>query len=344
LAGLSAASGRSSFYTGGGAFLHDFAAYARYLLALPLLVIAENLCIPRLTAIAQYFLTCGMVRETDVAQFDAIAASTRRLHHSRVAELAIVVAAYLLVATLIVSVTPPHYRAWQLADAHSQGRFSPAGWWHALVSAPLLFALLLSWLWRLCVWSRFLWLISRLNLHLLPVHPDHCAGLEFVGYSLRSWTVIALALGCISAGLVTNRVIDDGASVLDYKYVVLSLVLAVIVLFTGPLLVFCGTLLEQWRHGTLEYGALAERVGRQFSQTWLPSSRENSQNALASPAFEATNSLFSIVSNVYQMKFLPLDVKSLTWLVAAAVLPFLPVCLMAVPMNAVLKRLAGLLI
>jgi len=38
----------------------------------------------------------------------------------------------------------------------------------ALVSLPLLLVLFFGWLWRLFLWVRFLWCLSRLDLHLIP--------------------------------------------------------------------------------------------------------------------------------------------------------------------------------
>src|SRR6516225_9314452 len=47
------------------AFILDFGAHARFLIAAPLLVLAESLCAPRLAAIARHFSTAGLVAEGD---------------------------------------------------------------------------------------------------------------------------------------------------------------------------------------------------------------------------------------------------------------------------------------
>src|SRR5262249_22387278 len=39
---------------------------------------------------------------------------------------------------------------------------------------------------------RFLWQVSRLNLHLVPTHPDRCAGLAFPGKSAYAFGPILL--------------------------------------------------------------------------------------------------------------------------------------------------------
>ena len=54
---------------------------------------------------------------------------------------------------------------------------TPAGYWYVFVSIPILQFLLLRWYVKFFIWYRFLWHVSRLNLHLVPIHPDHSAGL-----------------------------------------------------------------------------------------------------------------------------------------------------------------------
>ena len=59
------------------------------------------------------------------------------------------------------------------------GSLSPslAGWWMGLVSLPVLQFLLLRWYFRLFIWARFLWQMSRIELRFMPTHPDRCGGL-----------------------------------------------------------------------------------------------------------------------------------------------------------------------
>ena len=189
---------------GSGAFLQDIAVNARFLLALPLLVISESFCIPRFGAIARQFSESDLIRDSDRVRFAAILASTRRLRDSKIAQIAVVIIAYLIVAAMMNSPVS-HFPAWHRADGG--GGYSAAGWWALLVSLPMLLIFQLGWFWRLVLWYRMLWLISRLDLHLLAAHPDRAAGLLFVGFSLRTWALPALAISLTAAGAVGNRVI-----------------------------------------------------------------------------------------------------------------------------------------
>src|SRR5258705_13945431 len=92
-----------------------------------------------------------------------------------------------------------------------------AGYWYVFVSIPILQLLLLRWYVRLFIWYRFLWHISRLNLHLVPTHPDHCAGLAFLGKSSYAFGPILFAQGAMLAGLGKSRVLYRGEKLQAFK-------------------------------------------------------------------------------------------------------------------------------
>jgi hypothetical protein len=328
---------------GSDSFVHDYAVQVRCLIAIPLLVVAEAICIPLLQESAQHFLTSGLIRDADRPRFDKAIASTRRLRDSRIVEiiaLALAYAAAVGVASAATALRPP---AWHELPGSGAPRLSPAGWWHAFVSLPLLLVLLLGWLWRLFLWARFLWLMSRLDLKLLPSHPDRSGGLQFVGHSLRAWTPVALVPSVIAAGTMADRIIDEKASLLDYKYMAVGLAAFVILMFSAPLLVFSGNLLRTWRRGVFQYGALADRVGHKFEKEWLAPQQPSATDPLETGAFSATTDLYQVVSNVYQMRFAPIDLQSIVFLAAATLLPYVPLLLVVEPLDVLLKKLAGFL-
>lgn len=325
-------------------FFSDFSVYARFLVAAPLLILAEPDCIPRLGGIARHFLDAGLVRESDTERFEAAVASTRRLLDSATADFVAVLLAYTLVVVLVMSLAPGEVPAWYVAGGAEHTAFSPAGWWHTLVSLPLLLVLFVGWMWRVLLWWRFLWLMARLDLLLIPSHPDHVGGLKFVGSSLRGFRLLGLALGAIAAGTAANRVMYWSASPLAFKQIAVGLVVFILALSAEPLTVFVRKLRAAKRRGTFEYGALGCAVGRQFELRWLGRAGGVDESALDAPDFSATTDLYQVVANVYEMDSLPFGLKSLSEPVAATLLPFVPVALMAMPLDVVLKDIAKLLL
>jgi hypothetical protein len=323
------------------AFALDFAAYARFLVAAPLLVLAESWCAPLLRHIAREFLDEGLVSETDRAAYERVVASSRHLLRSRAAEVLAFVLAYALVATMYLSVPVPELPAWHGVVLGGTYRFTPAGWWALFVSLPLLLVLLLGWLWRIALWTRFLWLMSRLPLQLIPSHPDHAGGLKFVGASLLAAAPLGFAFGTLGAGIVLNQVVHHGASPLTFKYLVIGVVLFVLVLFGAPLLVFWRRLTAEYYRGVFAYGALARLLGAQLEAKWLVELPSDAR-PLEVQDFSATTDLYSITANVYAMSRIPAQLSSACVLAGATLLPFVPVVLTAVPLEVLLKDIAGL--
>ncbi len=326
------------------AFLSDFAAHAKYLIAVPVLVIADAACAPRLGAIARHFLDAGLVTAADRPRFDAAIASTVRLRDSMLAGIGVLVLAYAIVAVLFYSLHESGLRSWHQSGPGTGLNLSPAGWWVLLVSLPLLLTLILGWAWRWFLWARFLWLMARLDLRLVPSHPDRAGGLRFAAYSVRAWWPLGLAFGAIVAGDPANAVAHQGAALPDYKYLVVEAAALSVAFFTAPLLVFSAPLLKAWRRGVFEYGALADRFGQQFERRWLVRDSPVDESVLERPDFSTATDLYQVVDRVHDMQLAPIDLRGVVMLAFATLLPFVPVVLMALPFSTILDRIAGLLL
>jgi hypothetical protein len=323
-------------------FFSDLAVYARSLVAAPLFILAEADCIPLLGRVARHFLAAGLVTEADRARFDDAVTSTRRLLDSGLAELIVAILAYGLVAFLLITVPPDELPPWFWLKSDYQV-FSLAGWWNALVSVPLFILLFFGWLWRVFLWARFLWLMARLDLRLIPGHPDHAGGLMFVGDSLRAFWLVSFALGAVVAGQVANRIMFHGESLATFKDIAIGLVVFVLILFVGPLTLFIGKLRETKRRGDFVYGALASEVGRQFEHDCLNRERGANEEAPNAQDFSLHSNIYGVVANVYGMKDFPFGLRSLGLLIAVTLLPFVPVALMVMPLAEIIKDFAKML-
>jgi hypothetical protein len=325
-------------------FFSDITVHARSLIAAPLLILADVVSANQLGSIALHFGASQLLPDYERPRFEAALASTRNLLDSTKAEIGALLLAYGLLAVLMSSISPDQLPLWQRATDPGVVPLSPAGWWHALVSVPLLLLLLFGWLWKLCLWTRFLRLMSQLDLCLVPAHPDRMAGLKFVGYSVYGFLHVALALAAIVAGRAAAEVARRGA-LSTLEMLELGAILCIIVaLFAAPPFVFAGVLLREWRRGVFEYGAWASKFGRQFERKWFNTTELEPDEVLKAPDFSSGADLYQIVSNVYAMKIIPIDVIGLASLVAAVLLPFVPVVLMTVPIEHILARLRSLLL
>lgn len=121
----------------------------------------------------------------------------------------------------------------------------------------------------LSIWVRFLWQSSRLELNLIPTHPDRAAGLGFLGMSSTAFAPLLMAHGALLAGLMANPIFFAGAKLTDFKMEILGAVAFLLLLVLGPLLVFSPRLMRAKRTGLREYGMLASRYVAEFDLKWV---------------------------------------------------------------------------
>jgi hypothetical protein len=342
LAVLAVAHGQGDGGFAMGSFFSDFATYARSLVAAPLLILAERDCLPKLGAVAGHFLSAGLVPDSERPRFGEAVSSTRRLLDSQSVEILVVILAYFATAALIRFSSEADKPQWLRSGGDVMPHLSLAEGWYVFVSRPLFLILILGWSWRQFLWVRFLWLMSGLDLRLVPSHPDQVGGLRFISSSLRGYRLLCGSLGVVGAGITANRVVHEGASPMVLKNAAIAIVAVILLLFVAPLTIFLKQLRHAKKRGIFEYGALAAGLGLQFERKWLTRNQGVDADALSAPDFSATTDLYSVAANAYAMKELPFGLKNIGNLVLAALIPFVPIAILAVPLKVVLKELTKL--
>jgi hypothetical protein len=320
----------------------DFAAHARYLVALPLLIIAESICLPGLALIAHHFGDAGLIPDESRPQYDELLESTRRVLSSQQMDIGILLVAYILSLTFPSPLYPADTATWVRPVPFEE--VSLAGWWRTLVSQPLYLMLLLGWISRIVMWSRFLYGVSRLKLDLDPAHPDHAAGLGFVGGSVSAFVALAFTLPIPIVGVVAQEIFYGNSNIMQFRFAIASVVIIEGLIFTAPLLVLSPTLLRERRKGVFQYGALASAAGRVFEQRWLKGASGKGADILAVPDASAAIDLYSIAGNAVQMRLVPVTPRQLARLLVAAFLPFVPILAMTLPLRDIFTSLAKLIL
>lgn len=323
-------------------FFTDFGTHARSLIAAPLFIFCEPACLKKLAAIVNHFAKAGVVEKEEMPRFDALVASNRSLMNGTLAEVVAILAAYSIAFVLVRHLPALGMRPWYLtADGTAM---SLAGWWYSFVSLPLLLILFFGWLWRIVLWGRFLIRIAAMKLRLIAAHPDRASGLKFLNSSLVAFMPLAFTFGVITAGASANQVFYNGATIDNMEMLAVGLITVVLILFVGPLLIFVFKLHAKKVEGIYSYGSLADDVGRQFEEKWLRNYEEFRSGALEAPDFSATTDLYQVVGNVHDMKLFPFELRAVVSLVVAALLPFIPVVLMMMPIKLIVTELAKLLV
>ncbi|MGC1647315.1 MAG: hypothetical protein WA741_15970 [Candidatus Sulfotelmatobacter sp.] len=292
--------------------------------------------------IAHKFRDEGLVKEEDWPRFDKAIRSFEGGGGTIIAQVMMLVLVYSFVASTISIIAASPLMPWCFGP-HGVLTLSPAGSWYALVGFPMILFVLLRWVWRQMLWLWFLIIVSGLDLQLIPAHPDRAGGLIFVEQCMWLYMPFSFATGTIVGGGAANRVLYLRQSVASFRYVPLAVIAIVVILCAGPLCVFWRTLRQTRRRGIFQYGALATSMGRQFEQQWL-TTPSNPRDALKMPDFSATIDLYSIVANVQQTKTVPIGMRSIGRLAGAALAPAIPLALVVLPFDLIVKEVLKFLL
>jgi hypothetical protein len=326
-------------------FIYDFAASARFLIAGPLLIIAEIVIDPRLRVIVKHFISSGLVKEEDLAAFESAVKGVSKLRDFAPVEVALIaiIVIYSISGLRLESVSSG-ISTWHSLTSGSGQKITLAGWWFVVVSSPLIQFLLLRWLWKLCIWARFLWRISRLNLRLTPTHPDMAGGLGFLGSAQAQFGIIILALSVILSAAIGEKIIFGGQSLSSFKVIIVAYVVLQLVVFLGPLLVFSPLLLKVKRRGVLDYGALATGYTQSFDTKWVREKAPDGETLLGSSDIQSLADLANSFQVVNKMGVFPFDRFNIMSIVAASAVPMLPLLLTVTSPEEILLKILKLLL
>ncbi len=324
-------------------FAFDFQANLRFLAAMPLLIGVELVFLQRLPPMVQQFRCRNLIPDHAVPRYEAAMASAIRWRDSTTAEI--------LMLALVFSVGIPLHRyylkvgvpAWYNVAASSRATPTPAGLWYGLVSLPIFQFLLLRWYFRLFIWTRFLWQVSRMELRLVPLHPDRAGGLGFLSQIAFVAAPLAVAHSVLLAGALANRIFYLGAKLTAFKAEIAVVVAFSLCLLLGPLLVFTPQLIRTKWAGEIDFGSFAARYTREFDQKWLRGRAAESERLLGTSDIQSLADLSNSGEIVRGMRLALITRDSIFTLAFATLAPIVPLVLTMMPLEQLLKTLLGLL-
>lgn len=325
-------------------FLQDIDIHARFLLALPLLIVAELVVHQRMRPLVQQFVERNLIPEDAMPKFTAAIASAFKLRDSVLAELVLIAVVYGVGITIVWrEYMVLDTATWYATPSAEGARLSIAGMWYGYVSLPIFQFLLIRWYFRLFIWTRFLWQVSRIELRLLPAHPDRVGGLNFLSNAVYAFSVLAVAHGALLAGLLANRILFLGVGLPVYKVEIGIMLIFMLTVVLCPLLLFSPQLAQAKRTGLREYGRLAERYVREFDRKWLRGDAPANEPLVGSADIQSLADLGNSYEIVRSMRLAPITKEAVLRLSAATLLPIAPLLLTMIPLETLLQKLVSLL-
>jgi len=323
-------------------FLRDFAVNVRFLIAVPILILAESGIDKRWRILALQFLKSRLVVEKEHSSFDAVIEKTTHLRDRVLPEALLLVCAFVPVIFFKSELLMSGVSNWHTVAVGS-GAVSLAGRWFNIISTPFFRFLLFRWLWRLFLWTLFLWRVSRINLFLVATHTDMAAGLGFLSEGQKAFSPIVFAGGAVIAAQVGNAVAYDGATLSSMKFPMIAYGVLAILILIAPLLVVAPVLLKIKRKALLEYGALVTIHNQLFETQWIRKEDLQDEVILGNPGPSSLIDLGSSFTVIRDMRFVPINKQTLVTLAVAAGLPMGLLVLFVTPIDDLIRAVLKML-
>jgi hypothetical protein len=326
-------------------FLRDPGVHTRLLLCVPALVAAEVIVHRRIRVTVRQFVDRGIVAPEDRPRFEDLIASAMRLRNSVLAEVLVLALAIILGHSVAPRYVAMDIASWLATPVNGATRFTPAGYWYVFVSLTIFRFLLLRWYFRLFVWWRFLWQVSRrIPLHLNPLHPDRTAGLGFLAGSAFALQPVLVAHTLAFAGVILGKIWNEGATLPQFKMEIVFWLVFLIMLVVTPLFFFVNHLSNAKRAGSIEYGVVGSRYVAEFRRKWIDGRAAKDEALIGTADIQSLADLANSFEVVTDMRVVPFGRAALVRMAVVTLLPLAPLLLTMFPLEKLIDRAVGVFV
>lgn len=340
---------RGGFSTGPGGenFFKDIAAYMQLILGLPLFVMAERALSVHTRDAAIQFVSTGAIRQQDAVRLARFYGTIERFRKLVIPDLVCVAIAYVLSVVTMLPKLDPSLRTWHAykPEGGAHKVFTAAGWWELLVTLPLLDYWWLRAIWKVILWTWYLFRMSRFRLRLLAAHPDRTGGIGFLSDVQTRFGLLILAYGITNiASTVAYQVAFEKASLTLYTVwgPIVGFVIGAPLLFTLPLFMFTKQLHRAKKRALERYHHIAIERAVAFEEKWLESGPRENPEALREADLAGLNNLNAVYDHIKKMRVVPFDTRSFLELMGqtlGSLLPILPYVGVPEPIAKILEGL-----
>jgi hypothetical protein len=302
------------------------AGHVRLLLVIPLFFMCESWVDPRMTAWVAMIASTGVVPPGATAALDAEIARANRRANAWWPE-----AAWLLIA-IALEIAGTRLATYGTTEVEDPTRTSLAALMYFRVGVTLFRFLLFRWVWKLALWSWFLWRVSRLNLHLIPGHVDRAGGLGTLEGVHERFTPLIAAHSILECAALAESIATGttAASAIVYPWMAMVLLVDGVV-FIGPLLVFTDRLWASRTKAVGQYMTFAADYATRFEAKWIGGRAPEGAPRLGTEDVQSFAALDHTVSIVKGMRWITVGPRLLTMMALAAIVPFSPLLLFQYP-------------
>jgi hypothetical protein len=330
-------------------FVQDVVPQVRFLIALPLLLLADLAIDPAVGSAIRTLERSGVVPDNELPRYQAALVMLEKGRDSIWPDVVMLVLAF-----GFTWLFQPGYGESAIQTANTSWLWSvsdrvidlrTAGWWYVLVSAPFFVFILFRWIWRFLIWAGFLYRVSRIPLALQPTHPDFAGGLGILGLTQQTFSIFFVALATVMSSTMAHNILYEGDTFQESRPEIIVFIVVCVVLIYAPLLSFAKNMYSARRIGLNQYGALGYRLSDAFFAKWITGAGSNVgeelKNSTDPSAMADYGATFDAVRN---MRVIPVTLRGVLAVAAALAVPFLPLYLTEFSIIELLQRVGDSLV
>lgn len=325
-------------------FFYDIEIHLRFLVALALFIAAEPIVHQAIRVMIQQFYERNIIALHDHPKFNHIILQAMRLRNSITAEVILILIVITIGHWIWRNYMSINLATWYAFPIMGRMHLTLAGYWYTFISIPIFQFILLRWYFRLFIWYRFLWQVSRLPLRLNSLHPDRAGGLSFLSNSVFAFSPILIAHMVVIVGLIANRIFYAGATLTEFRFELISITIYLILLVLIPLFFFIIPLIKTKTIGTYTYGSIASRYVNDFRNKWIERPIEKDKEILGTADIQSLGDLSNSYLVTQEMRIFPFTGKTLFQLMILIAFPILPLMISLIPFDEIAKFSIKLLI
>ena len=315
-------------------FLESLGTHVRLLVTIPLFFLTQALFGRRARQALSALVESKVIPDSQLPRLNAVLSRAMRVRDSWLLETALLAMSFFLIGLGLRTDLQAEVSTWR---AHTGG-VTLAGHWYSVVSLPVFQFLVWRWGAHLLIWGAVLWTISRLDLQLVPTHPDLAGGLGPLGVAHTALATLNFGTSAMLTASYAESILYGGAH-LDRLVIPLSGAVVGSTLFAVlPLFLFMPRLIAVKQEGILEYSPLAARYVREFDAKWVRSQPQSDEPLLGTADVQSLADLSNAFGVIRNMRVVPITLSQVLLIAAATALPTAPLVLFVVPLNELIIR------
>jgi hypothetical protein len=301
-------------------FLIDSEAQTRMLICLPILVYTESLVHNRIRRVPFLFEHLDLIPPQETRKFHSAVAGVAKLRDGPIELLApiLIYALRIFLWKFPLELAPGR---WYVEQSSAGWRLDAAGWYYVMASVPIYQFLLVRWVFRLAIWTRFLWQVRGLGLHIVPAHPDKSGGLGFLSVAVTGFEPLLFSQSILLATILAKR------TKWPFEQEISTIFILACIIILGPLTFFTAKLASARRRGRRMYSLLFSRSVRDFDRRWVGATMGG--ELPPNEVLQGQGSLGPMYEPVDKMRLAPFGFESVFRLAVWTVLPWMPIALLA---------------